>query len=76
MRDILTDPNDEAIARTIVALGNSLGLAVIAEGVETAEQKARLATLGCFYYQGYHFSRPVPAADFVAFVRNPMPAGR
>lgn len=75
VRDILTDPNDEAIARTIVALGNSLGLAVIAEGVETADQKARLATLGCFFYQGYHFSRPVPAAEFVAFVRSLAPAG-
>ena len=75
VRDILTDPNDEAIARTIVALGNSLGLAVIAEGVETAEQKSRLATLGCFFYQGYHFSRPIPVADFMAFVRNPSPIG-
>ena len=73
VRDILTDPNDEAISRTIVALGNSLGLAVIAEGVETAEQKFRLAGLGCFFYQGYFFSRPVPRADFEAFVRNPVP---
>ncbi len=72
VRDILTDPNDEAISRTIVALGNSLGLAVIAEGVETAEQKFRLAGLGCFFYQGYFFSRPVPREDFEAFVRNPL----
>ena len=76
VRDILTDPNDEAIAGTIVALGNSLGLAVIAEGVETAEQKSRLAALGCFSYQGYYFSRPVPADVFVAFVRDPVPAGQ
>lgn len=75
VRDILTDPNDEAIARTIVALGNSLGLAVIAEGVETAEQKSRLAALGCFFYQGYYFSRPVEAEQFGSFVRDPTPAG-
>jgi diguanylate cyclase (GGDEF)-like protein/PAS domain S-box-containing protein len=76
VRDILTDPNDEAIAGTIVALGNSLGLAVIAEGVETVEQKTRLAELGCFSYQGYYFSRPVPADAFIAFVRHPQPAGK
>ncbi|MDY7574969.1 EAL domain-containing protein [Actimicrobium sp. CCI2.3] len=75
VRDILTDANDEAIAGTIVALGTSLGLAVIAEGVETAEQKSRLAGLGCFSYQGYYFSRPVPADVFIAFVRDPVPAG-
>ena len=76
VRDILTDANDEAIARTIVALGNSLGLAVIAEGVETMEQKARLAALGCFSYQGYYFSQPVPVEAFVAFVHDPVPSGR
>ncbi|WP_326941032.1 bifunctional diguanylate cyclase/phosphodiesterase [Actimicrobium sp. GrIS 1.19] len=75
VRDILTDPNDEAIARTIVALGNSLGLAVIAEGVETLAQKQRLATLGCFFYQGYFFSRPVPTDAFIAYIANPVPAG-
>ena len=73
VRDILTDPNDEAISRTIVALGNSLGLSVIAEGVETAEQKVRLAGLGCFFYQGYFFSRPIPIESFMAFVRTPLP---
>ena len=70
VRDILTDPNDEAISRTIVALGNSLGLSVIAEGVETAEQKSRLAGLGCFFYQGYFFSRPVPIDEFLELVRR------
>ena len=72
VRDILTDTNDEAISRTIVALGNSLGLSVIAEGVETSEQKVRLAGLGCYFYQGYFFSRPVPLEEFMAFVRNPF----
>jgi diguanylate cyclase (GGDEF)-like protein len=67
VRDILSDPNDAAIARTIVALGNSLGLSVIAEGVETEDQKKCLARVGCQAYQGYLFSRPLPPAGFEAF---------
>lgn len=61
VRDVLTDPNDAVIARTIVALGQSLGLDVIAEGVETAEQRDFLANNGCHTYQGYFFSQPLPA---------------
>ncbi|MBF0168650.1 MAG: EAL domain-containing protein [Alphaproteobacteria bacterium] len=64
VRDVLIDPNDTAIARTIVALGQSLGLTVIAEGVETIEQRLLLAELGCHSYQGYFFGRPVPLAEF------------
>jgi diguanylate cyclase (GGDEF)-like protein/PAS domain S-box-containing protein len=64
VRDVLDDPNDAAIARTIVTLGQSLGLAVIAEGVETAAQRDFLAASGCLNYQGYFFSRPVPLAAF------------
>ncbi|MBI3726868.1 MAG: EAL domain-containing protein [Burkholderiales bacterium] len=66
VRDVLTDPNDAAIARTIVALSQSMGLSVIAEGVENAEQRDYLASQGCFAYQGYHFGKPVPIADFIA----------
>ena len=64
VRDVLTDPNDAAIARTIVALAQSMGLAVIAEGVETEAQREFLAANGCTAYQGYLFGRPMPAEDF------------
>ena len=70
VRDVLTDPNDATIARTIVALGHSLGLEVIAEGVETAGQKEFLAAHGCDYCQGYLISRALPAKAFDAFLRT------
>ncbi len=68
VRDVLTDPNDAAIARTIIALGRSLGLQVIAEGVETAGQRDFLAVHGCEWCQGYLISRPLPVADFNTFL--------
>ena len=70
VRDVLKDPNDEAIARTIVSLGQTLGLGVIAEGVETVEQRDFLAKSGCHAYQGYFFSRPLPLAAFEEFARQ------
>ena len=70
VRDVLLDPNDAAIARTIVALGTSLGLRVIAEGVETEAQRAFLQHHGCTAWQGYLFSKPVPLADFEGLVRS------
>jgi diguanylate cyclase (GGDEF)-like protein/PAS domain S-box-containing protein len=62
VRDILVDPNDAVIARTIVALAHNLDLRVIAEGVESAEQRDFLAAIGCDAFQGYFFGRPVSAA--------------
>ena len=59
VRDILVDPNDAAIAKTVVALANSMNLSVIAEGVETQAQRDMLAALGCRNYQGYFFGRPM-----------------
>ncbi len=70
VRDLLTDPNDAAIARTIVALGHSLSLKVIAEGVETREQRDALAQMGCDAYQGYYFARPVAIKDLAETIRK------
>lgn len=61
VRDVLNDPSDAVIARTIVALGHSLGLTVIAEGVETDAQARFLADIGCDAFQGYFYGRPQPA---------------
>ncbi len=68
VRDVLTDPNDAAIAHTIVALAQILGLAVIAEGVETEAQRDFLAGHGCHSYQGFYYSRPLPLAEFERFM--------
>jgi EAL domain-containing protein (putative c-di-GMP-specific phosphodiesterase class I) len=69
VRNILTDPNDAAIAKMVIALADSLGLTVIAEGVEIEAQRDFLAHQGCHSYQGYLFSRPLPIDDFEAFAR-------
>jgi diguanylate cyclase (GGDEF)-like protein/PAS domain S-box-containing protein len=65
VRDLLTDPNDVAIANTIIGLGHSLGLTVIAEGVETAAQHKVLLDMHCDAFQGYFFGRPVTASAFL-----------
>jgi len=67
VRDVLTDPGDAAVANTIIALGKSLGIGVIAEGVETEEQREFLARNGCHAFQGYLFSRPLPLEAFEDF---------
>ena len=64
VRDLMTDPNDAAIALAVITLGHALGLAVIAEGVETQAQRDRLHSQGCDAYQGYLMGRPMPLQDF------------
>jgi diguanylate cyclase (GGDEF)-like protein len=63
-------PEAAAIVRTTVDLGRELGLRVVAEGVETADQRAALAELGCTAAQGYHFFRPMPSDKIVAVLRS------
>ena len=70
VKNILIDANDAAIARMVVALAESMGLSVIAEGVETEDQREILAGLGCHDYQGYLFGRPLPLQEFEAVVNR------
>ncbi|GAO36932.1 diguanylate cyclase [Sulfuricella sp. T08] len=65
--DIPGDPDDSAIAIAVIQLGRSLGLKVVAEGVETAEQRQFLSDQGCDMLQGYWYSKPLDAASFEAF---------
>ena len=65
VHNLVTDPRATAIVRTIVTLADSLGLNVIAEGVETQEQREHLARNGCHTCQGYLFGRPVPVEELM-----------
>jgi diguanylate cyclase (GGDEF)-like protein/PAS domain S-box-containing protein len=64
VQDILVDASSGAIAQTIISLSRAMGLPVIAEGVETDEQREFLERLGCHSFQGFLFGRPLPLAEF------------
>ena len=64
-------PTDAVIVQTIIGMGNSLGMEVVAEGVENEEQRDFLERNGCHAYQGYLFSKPVPIEEFEALIRMP-----
>ena len=64
IRDILVDASSGAITQTILSLSKAMGLPAIAEGVETNEQREFLAGLGCYSFQGFLFSRPLPLVEF------------
>ncbi|HWK52835.1 MAG TPA: EAL domain-containing protein [Hyphomicrobiales bacterium] len=70
IRDIETDEEDRVLTETIIRMGKSLGLEVVAEGVETAGQLQLLAAQGCDVVQGYYFSKPLPAAALVDYLRR------
>jgi len=72
IRDMAVDASDNSIVQTIIAMAKSLNLNVIAEGVETEEQRQLLAFHGCQHYQGYLFGKPVPVAQFEALLKTGM----
>lgn len=74
VRDVMIDPNDATIAKTITTLAQSLGLHVIAEGVETQEQREFLSAAGCRAYQGYLFGKPVAISDFEGLAHSQFSA--
>ncbi|MFZ6748445.1 bifunctional diguanylate cyclase/phosphodiesterase [Undibacterium sp. Ren11W] len=72
VNDVLNNPSDAAIIRIIIAFAQSLGLDVIAEGVETQAQRDFLEQTGCHHYQGYFFSRALSSQDFDKFIEHTL----
>ena len=72
VRDLTVDPDDEAIVTAIVAMARSLGVDVVAEGIETEAQLEVLRRLGCPRGQGYYLARPMDAAQATALLGLPL----
>lgn len=72
VRDVTEDPNDASIVRAILAMSESLGLQVVAEGVETTAQRCFLQQNGCVAYQGFLFCKPLPIAEWERFLEQPI----
>ncbi|MFA6015592.1 MAG: EAL domain-containing protein [Gallionellaceae bacterium] len=70
VRDLVTDTNDRAMVEAIIVMAHKLGIKVIAEGCETAEVLEVLMQAGCDLVQGYYYAKPMPAHDFVRYVKN------
>ena len=71
VHDIVTDKNDHTIVTAIIAMAHSLGIDVIAEGIETKEQLRLLIAQKCNHYQGYYFSQPVPVSEMINILKKP-----
>jgi EAL domain-containing protein (putative c-di-GMP-specific phosphodiesterase class I) len=69
IRDVATNAEDRAITEAIIAMGKTLNLTVVAEGVETMDQETFLREKACTEMQGYYFSRPIPAAEFATLLK-------
>jgi EAL domain-containing protein (putative c-di-GMP-specific phosphodiesterase class I) len=76
IRDLAGNAEDRAITEAIIAMGKTLSLTVVAEGVETQEQQTFLLSHGCDAMQGYYFSRPVPQEQFASFLRQHVASSR
>jgi len=70
VQDLIDDDDDATIVRAIIQLGKSLGMQVIAEGVETAEQEAYIISEGCHEGQGYFYSKPLPARELLSYLKQ------
>ena len=68
--EYFNNPKAQAIVKTVVGMAHSMGLRIISEGIETAEQKAAMEELGIDYLQGYYFSYPLPEHEFLRFIQN------
>ena len=70
VKDMLVDRNDFEIVKTIISLGQSMNISLIAEGIETAEHGQQLLAMGCEFGQGYFYSKPLAADDFLAYLKR------